>query len=387
MDLSVLSTNLRRMRTASGRSQSELAELSGLSRVGYRSIEAGEVAPRVDSLMRVAEALGVRLEQLLAPARVLRHVRFRAQKKMHSREDLLVRLGRRLDDYNDLERLLERDIPFVMAPLRKEFSRKKPGPVRAKATAQAARKVLGLHDDELIRDICGLLEDHGVKVLTPKVQSDGFFGLSIAEPGGGPAVVVNTWDRISVERWIFTAAHELAHLILHLGSYDVEQTDADEVEESEADVFAGYFLVPEATFATELAESRGLPLVDRVFKLKRIFRVSYRTVLYRMGERLEPAERQRLWIRFQSDFKRRFGRGLGRADEPDGLPPEAFHGSPPDRGADEPERLLAFDFVEDRLYRLVRETLEKEEITLSRAAEILGIGVEEMLDLSASWTE
>ena len=200
MDLSILSTNLRRLRTASGKSQGELAELSGLSRVGYRRIEAGEVAPRVDSLVRVAEALGVGLEQLLAPARVLSHVRFRAHKKMNSREDLLVRLGRKLDDYNDLERLLKRHKPFVFAPLRKEFGRKKAGAARAKVTAQAARESLGLHDDELIRDICGLLEDHGVKVLTPKVQSDGFFGLSIAESDGGPAIVVNTWDRISVER-------------------------------------------------------------------------------------------------------------------------------------------------------------------------------------------
>ena len=387
MDLSILSTNLRRLRTASGKSQGELAELSGLSRVGYRSIEAGQVAPRVDSLMRVAGALGVGIEQLLAPARTLSQVRFRAQKKMHSRDDLLVRVARKLDDYNDLERLLDRSTAFVFAPVRKELGRKKPGPLRAKASALVARKVVGIQDDELIRDICGLLKDHGVKVLTPKVASEGFFGLSIADADGGPAVVVNTWDRISVERWIFTAAHELGHLLLHLGSYDVAETDENKEEESEADVFAGYFLVPETTFAAELANSRGLPLVDRVFKLKRIFRVSYRTVLYRMGEHLAAAERQKLWIRFQADFKRRSCRGLSRASEPDGLPPEAFHGSPPDRGADEPERLLPSDFVEDRLYRLVREAVEKEAITLSRAAEILGIGVEEMRDLTASWAE
>jgi hypothetical protein len=46
-----------------------------------------------------------------------------AQKKMNSREDLLVRLGRKLDDYNDLERLLKRQCPFVFTSLRKEFSR------------------------------------------------------------------------------------------------------------------------------------------------------------------------------------------------------------------------------------------------------------------------
>jgi hypothetical protein len=31
---------------------------------------------------------------------------------------------------------------------------------------------------------------------------------------GGPAVVVNVWGRLSVERWIFTAAHELGHLMI-----------------------------------------------------------------------------------------------------------------------------------------------------------------------------
>ncbi len=146
--------------------------------------------------------------------------------------------------------------------------------IEPKAAAEAARSVLGIKDDELIRDMCGLLEDHRVKVMTPKLASDGFFGLSIAGADGGPAVVVNTWDRISVERWIFTAAHELGHLVLHLASYDVKETDENREQESEADVFAGYFLMPEKTFAAELTDSRGLPLVDRVFKLKRSFRVS-----------------------------------------------------------------------------------------------------------------
>jgi len=33
------------------------------------------------------------------------------------------------------------------------------------------------------------------------------------------------WERLSVERWIFTAAHELGHLLLHLDAYDVSKTD------------------------------------------------------------------------------------------------------------------------------------------------------------------
>ena len=82
-------------------------------------------------------------------------------------------------------------------------------------TARAARRVVGLGPEEPVHDICGLLEENGVKLLLLETKRDSFFGLSVGAGDGGPAVVVNTWDRISVERWIFTAAHELGHLLLH----------------------------------------------------------------------------------------------------------------------------------------------------------------------------
>jgi len=60
----------------------------------------------------------------------------------------------------------------------------------------------------------------------------------VAKDDGGPAVVVNVWERISVERWIFTAAHELGHLLLHLWRYSVDNRDENKAEEREADKFA-----------------------------------------------------------------------------------------------------------------------------------------------------
>ena len=68
--------------------------------------------------------------------------------------------------------------------------------------AQDVRAAVGLHEAEPVRNISGLLEDHGVKLLLLETTRDSFFGLSVGEGDGGPAVVVNTWDRISVERWI-----------------------------------------------------------------------------------------------------------------------------------------------------------------------------------------
>ena len=60
-----------------------------------------------------------------------------------------------------------------------------------------------------------------------------------------------SWERISVERWIFSAAHELGHLLLHPMSYDSSKHDEPRAEEKEADTFASYFLMPEMSFKKE----------------------------------------------------------------------------------------------------------------------------------------
>ncbi len=210
------------------------------------------------------------------------------------------------------------------------------------------------------------------------------FGLSVAPDDGGPAIVVNTWDRISVERWIFTAAHELGHLVLHLKDYDVDQKDEGKAEEREANIFAGHLLMPEEAFRREWDDTYGMAFVDRVLKVKRMFRVSYGTVLYRLSEAL--ADKAGLWRGFQLDHKRRYGKTLRRLDEPEALAADAFRASSPEPSpAGEPERLSKADFVEDRLSRLVRRAIEKSAITLSRGAEILGLSLQEMRELSASW--
>jgi Zn-dependent peptidase ImmA (M78 family)/DNA-binding XRE family transcriptional regulator len=394
----VLSTNLRRLRLAKGKSQGELAEAAGLSRVGYRNIEAGQVSPRVDTLLRVAAALGVRLEDLLAPAQTLTHVRFRAQKKMTAREELLAAVARDLEGYTLLEELLPQERrPFAFEDVKRKHARLPAGEQRARRAAAAARASAGLdHPEpkprgtyELVRDICGLLEDRGVKVLTPKVvASEGFFGLSIAPEDGGPAVAVNTWERISVERWIFTAAHELGHLILHPGAYDVTKTAENEAEESEANLFASYFLMPPQVFDRELDDTRGLALVDRVLKLKRIFHVSWQTVVYRMTEGQPKEKKSEAWKRFYFAYERRTGRRLGKSEEPNPLPPRAFFsGAPADRAADEPKGLEHDDFVEDRRHRLTRLAVERELITVAKAAEIVGLTLEQMRELASSWVE
>lgn len=381
MSQNTIAVNLRRIRRAKGLSQVMVAKRAGLSRAAYGNIETGKSEPRVSNLQAIAGVLKVPLEQLVAPVQPLRAVRFRSNKRMRTRDEILVDVARWLGDFNDVEEILGDTVASRLDEIRRQVQGRRG---RGLIAARLARDLFGLGAEEPVRDICGLLESEGIKVHRIQLASPDFFGLSVGPQDGGPAVVVNTAERISVERWIFTAAHELGHLILHLSDYDVDQTEEQKEHEVEANAFAAEFLMPEVSFRREWDETRGLDLVTRVLKVKRIFRVSYRTVL----SRIAPAYTAPggIWKRFQVEFARRYGRTLKGTDEPQALAQDAFRASfPESRTAGEPESLLPVDFVHDRLPRLVRRAVEEEKISLGRGAEVLGLSLAEMRDLSASW--
>ena len=360
--------NLARLRLDRELTQGQLAEKAGLSRVAVGRIERGLVTPRTETLDALASALGVGIGDLVLPVRPLRSVRFRAHARMHGREQILAEVSKWLDGYLLLEDRLGDSTEFGFRPARRRDPAECP-----RTVAGAARHAAGLSPDTPIPDLCRLLEDHGVKVLPLRTQRDSFFGLSVGPEDGGPAVVVNTWERISVERWIFTAAHELGHLLLHSDEYRgpaaVPPPDAGTREsERAADAFASEFLMPEAAFGPAWEATWGDPFLSRVLKVKRIFRVSYQTVLYRLtatGRATREA-----WDTFRAHHEERYGRALETTDEPFPITESEARKW---RRADEPDGLSDNDFGGNRLSRLVRRALDEEVITMGRAAEILGL--------------
>lgn len=374
----VIGANLRRARTARGLTQEALAQAVGLSRSGYRNMERGRTLPRSQSLHDLARALDVPLGQLLRAERKLERVRLRSRKCMKIRDSILDRVDRWLADFASLEEALGEQSRSVLAEIHRSTDQKGP-----EALAAATRQVLRLGAEEPIRDICGLLEDRGgVKVLSLQdVATDTFFGLAVGEEDGGPAVVVNAWERITVERWIFTAAHELGHLVLHTEAFEVDATDEEPEEEKEADRFATFFLMPDAAFRREWEGSAGGPFLQRVLKVKRIFHVSYATVLYRLGHTHE--ERRRLFQQFHTLYKRTAGKSLSKKDEPLGLDSDFFLKRGPVAHV-EPDQLLPSDFVEDRFHRLAIRAARRGEISQSRAAEMLGISTSDVRERIAA---
>ena len=366
MNLEILSQNVRRLRTAKRLSQKGLADASGVSLPSIKALEGTKSQPRMSTVQSIAKALDVKMQDMFMPVRELRSVRFRSSKRMQNRENILAGVSRWLDDYNYLEEVLDKRSRFSLDKARKQCSRD-----NIIAAAAQCRKKLGLDNEEPIYDICGLLESAGVKIRSVPMASDSFFGLSIGEDDGGPGVVVNAWERIVIERQIFSAVHELAHLMLHLDAFDVSKTEESKEEEIEANLFASHFLMPDDGFRKEWNAASGLHRVDRVFKVKRIFNVSYKTVLFRLIDH-NVADKS-IWQRFQVSYQERFNRRLNYKEEPMAL------------DSAEPFGLRRFDFYEDRFSRLVREALETEKISMSRGAEMLGIGIVEMQDLLHNW--
>ena len=382
----IIAANLRRLRDLRGISQAELADEAEISRVQLGDLERGQVeSPRSSTLSSLARALGVPIGEILRPAAVLQQVRFRSNDKLKSREAIISDVARWLSDFNQLEDALNNKIPFSLDGAREhatqESDTNKDSAIQK--LARDARKNLGRHQLEPIYNICGLLESHGIKVYPIQLHNPGFFGLSVGIQDGGPAIIVNTWEKISVERWIFSAAHELGHLLMHLSAYDVRQVEEDEQQEKEADTFAAYFLMPQEGFERLWNSTYGASFYQRVMRVKRVFYVSYATVLMRLAEHPRLA-RGNPFARFYTEYKREIGKTLGKVEEPDGISMATFRME--SLASREPEHLGRYDFQENRLQTLVRKAVEEGEISMGRGAEILRIPLTEMRALTSSWS-
>jgi Zn-dependent peptidase ImmA (M78 family) len=349
----------------------QIADDIGISRQAYSAIEAGKSVPKSGTLVALAEALDSSVPDILADPPSFSSLRFRSGRSMPKREqakrDVLLHDFRRwLDDYSFLEKLLDvgDNWPFESAGA--------DDPVRAEAQA---RDSIGVESDEPIDDIIGLLESAGAKVFTEDFQLPKVYGFSAGRADNGPAIAVNTSPDISIERQIFTVAHELGHLIMHERSYVGVTGDGSDDEETDANRFGSHFLLPKKAFEQELEESSGLPLVDLVLHVKRKFRVSYKTVLFRLVN--EYGVDRSLYQRFAVAYGQRYGKNLRGHAEPDALQDPIAR--------DEIEELSRYDFVESGLSRLVKQAYNQELISASRAAEILRIPLDEMRGLESNW--
>jgi Zn-dependent peptidase ImmA (M78 family)/DNA-binding XRE family transcriptional regulator len=364
----VVPLNIKRLRNIRGFTQLEVARKSGLSRAAYINIENGKSEPKSSTLLNIAGALEVDIQELFYQPRPVHSLRFRIG-KTHTKKDEDIRrydiskFSHWLTQYEFLENELKSKSDYKLAGIKR--GNRNPG-----QTAEIARSVLKLDAKGPVFDICNLLEEAGIKIYLYKSLLKKSFGMSMGEKDGGPVIAVNVSASVTIERQIFTAAHELGHLLLHKNSFQAEILEENNREEMDADKFASYFLMPPEGFKWEWGNTSGLHWLERVLHVKRIYKVSYRTVLKRLID--TGTADNTIYKKFAAEYKKNFAHDLKDHYEPDAL--------------EEPDALLKTDFMAYRLNRLVREAYEKEIITMSKAAEILQLPLIKMREIADSWS-
>jgi len=165
-----------------------------------------------------------------------------------------------------------------------------------------------------IHDPVALAESLGFFITGADLGTEKLFAISGRRgKQSQPGIMVNTREGIPIERQRFSIIHEIGHIILH-AEYFTTNPDysgsgrSKEDFEKESDAFAGALQVPEAEFKRMyrlLKETSGTDLAIIILVLKRHFKVSYQTIIYRLYDLhlINDNLRNRLFAFFKSRFQ------------------------------------------------------------------------------------
>ena len=361
---------IRKQRDAMQMTVAHLADRVGVSRNTITNYETGKTEPNASDLVRLSGALGCAINDLLngGTASVPPRFAFRAHAPLRKDPAITVTARKYLRAYNEIEEIMN---SRLLVKLRK-FNGDNDGPLTDREIEMAAdtlRQTSGLHDTGP-ENIASVLEGLGVRTLFFEHDGNGFEGLSTIQ---GEMILVMLRDRKRViERTIFSAAHELGHLVLHpqLFTSDEKGEDVDSKRyEREADKFAGNFLVPSDELVRIWKEERlnKLSLFNALVLLKRVFHVSFHCLYRRVTELgLHPAVDRAI---FTNQIKQQLGI-VGPATmedlEPDPLKPEVLYRT-------------------TRFSRLVRSAFLRDLIGVSKGAEMFQVTVDKAQEITSDW--
>lgn len=338
-----LGERIKAARRQGGHSLRSLSEAVGVSAQAVSKYERGLDVPSSGVLIRLAQALNMRVEQLLRPTEVsLSSFRYRGHVTLPQRNQLRVQAQAQdwLERYLTTETILGETIPFAFP----EINRQVGSLDEAERAALELRRAwdLGLAP---IDSMVEVLEAKGIKVGLVE-GAEKFDALTFWANKTIPVMVVK--QDIPGDRQRFSLAHELGHLILEVAPH------LD--EEKVAHRFGGAFLVPEPAVNYELGRKRHKLDLYELHLLKHKYGVSMQALIYRAKDVgiLSPLSSKH-WFRVFRE------KGWHREEPGDSIPPE--------RPA--------------RFERLVLRALAEEMISETRAAELLGLPLTEFMEKAA----
>jgi len=356
--------SIRTYREQVGLSQEELGQRIGVTRQTIAAWEAGDRAPALVQLAKIAKQLNVSIELLLnleadeetEQSKV--SLLFRADEPSALTSTLRAALTDKAMNYAIIEQLLN-ELPSL--PEQRPWTGYDEYIVEE--VAKEVRVWLGVGELAPLGDVLALLEAKGLKIiLYPLPES--ISGFSAYTDTLGTVIVIN--QHHPTERKFFTALHELAHLIFHRKEYKTglepltPSRNRKDPREKAADHLAGALSLSEDIIRKELHAYRNRWLPEPLLAdLKCRYGVSMRTIIRRA---------EQIGIISQKQMGQQLGilnKKYPKVEEP----------------------VLPAPLCLTRLERLVYLALIREEITASRAAEVLGDTLAKVRDELDRWME
>ncbi|MBX6341158.1 MAG: ImmA/IrrE family metallo-endopeptidase [Thermomicrobiaceae bacterium] len=342
----MIGERIKQARTAAGLSTRDLAARVGVSAQAISKYERNQAVPTSEKLMRLADALGVRVEYFLRPVMVGRiEPAFRKRKRLPARHQaaLVAKTRDWLERYLTIERIVETEIDRLAFVPPDGFPYRVRDLEEVEAAALALRQVWDLGLDP-IENLTQVLEDRGIKVGLIDANDD-FDALTFRAGTDGEILVIVVRADLPGDRQRFDLAHEVGHLFLEID----DALDPEAV----ANRFAGAFLVPRPSAFFELGRRRHDLSVYELHMLKHKYGMSMQAWIYRARDLgiLEPAAAERLFRKFRAA-------GWHKQEPGDQLQPEK----------------------PDRRDRLIMQALAEDVISQTRAEELLGQPLPQFFD-------
>lgn len=248
--------------------QAELSAITGLSQAVISKIEAGIAQPSPSTVVSVAESLQYPTELMYQEDRIFG---FNASVFFHrKRADMPAKTLRRIHAQLNFTRMhlgrlslalsVDPAVELIRLPLEDHGT-----PERV---AQHFRTLLHLPSGP-IKDLTAALEEAGIVIVSRPFGSSRTDGVSEWVPGHLPIILMNGDESVGGDRYRWTLAHELGHLLMH--KFPSEQM------EEEANRFASELLLPAAEIKRHLRNVR----LSNLSLLKGIWRVSMGALLER----------------------------------------------------------------------------------------------------------
>ena len=274
---------LKEARISKGLSASNLAELLEVSRQAVTQFESGKVTPKVETLNKITAILGMEISFFLHPSSQYQagaiHFRKRASAKVRSQD----KIKARLTWIGDIVCYLQQYLDFPQPDHGRSVNNGGFAAEEIEKIAMDLRMKWKLGTSP-IPNMMGLLENHGFFISKMRMNEEELDACSVEVFSCGEMhpLVCLSFDKTAV-RSRFDLAHELGHMVMHahISAEDLKSEELHRRMESEANYFAGAFLLPRDSFLRDVYSLTSLGSYELI---KSKWKTSIAAMLYRVKD-------------------------------------------------------------------------------------------------------